>query len=283
VDEPEWPGYQSKATEQGLASDVGGREPEERYAEDEGEEDGRERYEDAAQVEQPVSDGEEENIPGSNARGVSAGESGGEQHWGKAGAVVGQMDMEIEEEVQGVGSHGGDAPDINTEEQLWGHTERCGEETQNTDEVPMFRVHDGGREVLPDNAGQEPAEGVNDEAGGSEGDKRKTKRRRIVPRCRWNSYVAEKRVGDQNVSKSQNRGGQFIKGYNLNIDLVLPRHDGTLVAVEVNGPSHKGRKAAKKADAEKEAAILKAGMEYTRVDVTTRDWRRCVAELFTML
>jgi hypothetical protein len=33
----------------------------------------------------------------------------------------------------------------------------------------------------------------------------------------------------------------------------------------------------------KEAAIEKAGMEYTRVEVTTIDWKGQVAELFEML
>jgi hypothetical protein len=60
-------------------------------------------------------------------------------------------------------------------------------------------------------------------------------------------------VGKDNLSRTRDKGGRLCKGLTSKVDLVLTKHDGTLLGVEVQRSSHAGRKAALYRDANGES------------------------------
>jgi hypothetical protein len=67
------------------------------------------------------------------------------------------------------------------------------------------------------------------------------------------------------------------------VDLVLTKHDGTLLGVEVQGSSHAGRKAALHHDEQERKAIHEAGMDYAEVVAEASQWEAEAERLLSLL
>lgn len=119
--------------------------------------------------------------------------------------------------------------------------------------------------------------------GGQQGGAGRGRRRGSGPKCRKGSDLDRKEVGKANLSRTTDKGGRFGKGLTNKVDLVLTKHDGTLLCVEVQGSSH-ARAAALHRDKHKEKAIQEAGMDYAEVVIAeVVQWEEEAGRLLSLL
>jgi hypothetical protein len=120
--------------------------------------------------------------------------------------------------------------------------------------------------------------------GGQQGGAGRRRRRGSGPKCRKGSDLDRKKVGKANLSRATGKGGRFCKGLTSKVDLVLTKHDCTLLGVEVHGSSHVGRKAALHQDERKRKAIQEAGMGYAEVVIAkVLQWEEEAERLLSLL
>lgn len=104
-----------------------------------------------------------------------------------------------------------------------------------------------------------------------------------VLKCRTNSNIPRKHVGDQNTSTTCGKGGQFAKGYLGKVDAVLCTQQ-CAQGLEVNGSDH-NRALTQVQDLQKERGAAVAGLRVSalRADLTDSQLDAVASDLVARL